>query len=1301
MAISQPDLTDPLPRCPASLIGRDREWAALIARCQHALAGDGGLFLVSGEAGIGKTALVRAVGAWATSRGFQVLHGSYILHPLAPPLDGLRQAIGQIFDLDPLLTQDEVETRVSDALASTWPGLQLHRPLLVQFLVPVGTDEGSQDAAGPEQRTRLCHVLANLLGTAAQTKPLLVSLEDLHWADPLSLEILSYLAPLLHHQRVLLLATCRPEETGAPTGPFAALRSQEQVQALVLSRLDLADVTRMILASGHGDDPAFCEQLYLRSEGVPFFIEQWLRACRDDLGAASVPPFSHLPAGVAQLLERRLARLSENELLVARALAVVGEVFETKTVSCVCGQPRQSLLPVLANLEDVRGLIRPTGDGGFAFSHNLLRQALYDAMPAALRQDLHRRLGELLEPTVELHPERVPVVAHHYLAGQLQSRTAGMLLRAAQQACALQAYESARGYLREAQAIPTDSVQITAQIEELLGDVARALGDTNEARSRWEAALSIQDDSTRASGLCFKIGRTCHDDLREQRRWYRQSLHRAPPDSPERAQALLYLAWNPEPEARDEDERQAQVARQMAQALRILRHRPKHPLFLRLLSTRLPYLRDRRSTNLPRVRRLLRRAIRLAEAQEYWPAVIHTYMNLASTYRGVDLAAAVCHTEEALRLARQYYPPGHPDISLGQVMLWRWRHALGEGGIERPDLDILSADSYEMHNYSLLAWRQHPRAAWDEHIRQLHLCLKPWCAAEIGKILTRLQRLAAETDQQSAFDELLHQLMHDHPRVMLEAGPTVLALTAGTAMPSIPDSATDRRGLIDLQWRDDSRASDYQRLPEDRVEITPAPEVGLGWLNCAPCLLTTADGDFLLEARLEEDSPPRRAGGLIVFQDRKIFLRLASGVDHAGQVSLCWHDGVQLRYVGTVYLPHRGVHLSLSRVGIHCEARFSFDGETWYTCGALDFGHPGPVEAGLFAECNYEHDFPQPFPVRFSDLALWTGRAPASTSLPQSKHNHYPLPTPERWYGMVGRSPSFRAFCTRLEQVARSPLTVLLYGETGAGKELAARAVHQLSGRRGPFVPVNVAALPVALIESELFGHRKGAFTGATGDREGFYQLASHGTLFLDEIGEFPLEAQAALHRALDSGEVQRLGGGAPEQVDVRCVVATSRDLGRAMEEGTFRKDLYFRLGQPLEVPPLRRRRDDIPLLVAALLAQDSRPQACGITRAAMDCLQAHDWPGNVRELQNVVNRALAAAADGIIDPPHLSLDPVRRPTSPARRSPVQPTAEELTRQLEEYGHNVAALSRHLGVNRRTLYRWLSRCGLSPRDPRP
>lgn len=240
-------------------------------------------------------------------------------------------------------------------------------------------------------------------------------------------------------------------------------------------------------------------------------------------------------------------------------------------------------------------------------------------------------------------------------------------------------------------------------------------------------------------------------------------------------------------------------------------------------------------------------------------------------------------------------------------------------------------------------------------------------------------------------------------------------------------------------------------------------------------------------------------------------------------------------------------------------------------------------------------------------------------------------------HSIVGRSPAMQSVLRQVRQVARTSATVLICGETGTGKELIAQAVHDLSGRRDRrLVSVNCAAISAGVVESELFGHEKGSFTGAVTTHEGRFEAANGGTLFMDEVGELPLDTQVKLLRVLQEGEFERVGSNEPREVDVRIVAATNRDLNDSVREGRFRADLLYRLNVfPIQMPPLRERMGDLPLLVDHLLTRLSaklgKPLR-GVSRASMVRLQLYPWPGNIRELQNVLERAAILAPGPIVD---------------------------------------------------------------------
>ncbi len=303
----------------------------------------------------------------------------------------------------------------------------------------------------------------------------------------------------------------------------------------------------------------------------------------------------------------------------------------------------------------------------------------------------------------------------------------------------------------------------------------------------------------------------------------------------------------------------------------------------------------------------------------------------------------------------------------------------------------------------------------------------------------------------------------------------------------------------------------------------------------------------------------------------------------------------------------------------------------------------GSVDEAVEAMKDGAHDFLQK-PVDSNHLLLLVSRA-----LEQEKLRTENILLREEWsrrYGfprIIGESDAIKRAVSETQRVAQTEATVLLLGESGTGKELFARAVHHLSARRDkPFVAINCAAIPETLIENELFGHERGAFTGASDKRVGKFELASGGTVFLDEIGELPLPVQGKLLRVIEEKVVDRIGGRAPVPVDVRVVAATNRDLKAAVENGDFRGDLFFRLAVfVLEIPPLRERDDDVILLAkhfAAQLGKDLRGRETTLSESAVTALNTHRWPGNVRELENAIERACILSDTMTIEPQDLGL---------------------------------------------------------------
>ena len=313
---------------------------------------------------------------------------------------------------------------------------------------------------------------------------------------------------------------------------------------------------------------------------------------------------------------------------------------------------------------------------------------------------------------------------------------------------------------------------------------------------------------------------------------------------------------------------------------------------------------------------------------------------------------------------------------------------------------------------------------------------------------------------------------------------------------------------------------------------------------------------------------------------------------------------------------------------------------------------------------------------------------------------------PRRFEQIIGSSPALESVLEQVERVAPTDSTVLIQGETGTGKELIARAIHNLSSRVGrPFIKLNCAAIPFDLLESELFGHEKGAFTGAIAQKIGRFELADKGTLFLDEVGDIPLALQPKLLRVLQEQEFERLGSGRTHQVNVRLVAATHRNLVEMAKRNEFRTDLYYRLSVfPVTLPPLRGRREDIPALVehfVEIYARRMGKEIDEISPETMSTFVSYQWPGNIRELQNFIERSVILTSGSILEAPLSSLNAAGPTESPEAVTLEEAERDHIRKILEQTrwvvsGPNGAAA--RLGMKRSTLYFRMQKLGISRSD---
>ncbi|HJU03738.1 MAG TPA: PEP-CTERM-box response regulator transcription factor [Nitrospiraceae bacterium] len=346
------------------------------------------------------------------------------------------------------------------------------------------------------------------------------------------------------------------------------------------------------------------------------------------------------------------------------------------------------------------------------------------------------------------------------------------------------------------------------------------------------------------------------------------------------------------------------------------------------------------------------------------------------------------------------------------------------------------------------------------------------------------------------------------------------------------------------------------------------------------------------------------------------------------------------------------------------------------------------------------YDFIQK-PVQIDALKIILQRASYLYQLEQENVKLQQQKTHEGFQDIIGMSAPMHQLFATIRRVAASDLAVLIMGESGTGKELVARAIHRESARRGgPFIAINCGAIPDTLLESELFGHEKGAFTGAHVQRKGRIESAQGGTLLLDEIGELPLALQVKLLRFLQEQRIERVGGREPIPVDTRVVAATNVNLGEALDQGLFRKDLFYRLGVvQITVPPLRERDDDLLYLAQAFVQRcrdELNVRVTGLSAEAQDAIQAYAWPGNVRELENRIKRAVVMAEGRILQPADLELSggPMPPPAVTLKEARTQMEKSLIRQALIRTNGNVTRAAEELGISRQTLHESMNKYGL-------
>ncbi len=1187
----------------------------------------------------------------------------------------------------------------------------------------------SANATHPHLRTFLCNeredtanmispqvlfpAIGDLLEQATALQPLILFLDDLQWADEGTLEWLDF---CLHQQEELplfLLAACRSEEFSGLQHFFERLQDARQQDRLLqrelapLDRSEVAELAHTVAPTEAWNENAI-EQIWHLSEGNPLLALENIRAHGD-----SAAPSTH-----SDPLRHRLQILpSETRNLLCQA-AVIGECFGVESLATALNQDPLETARTLDDIWHAQHLIGPDGEG-YRFAHARYREVLLESMSPALRRQYHARLaaqGNHIAP--EQHT--------YHLVHSSDVRTgARALLKQGDDLRYRANYRDVLRFYTEA----LWHVQDQGNDDELLLEIYQRIGDLQLwaahepelARGYYEVALRwVQSPQQHALLLArlaetfFQPNNLCHIE---------RALHFLGDGGPAplRDWLEMRLLQTREVASLEQEFQFAERAQRVYEAEEL-------PLELRLQAHSNYMWHSVRINSDPMHTLALYEEHAQLLPDRGWQTA-HHYSNVSQACLGAGRPERALHYAQQ---ARELFTELQQGLLAQQafdreLVCYLFTHQFGS--FRTKVAHLFNNNHFDgglyAHTYEMLC-----KTWWHDQTDE-----GPHWAASSIDLMHYYVPQTASANQRTIPNEALHHLGAAE-RVLRRAGQKERAQQA----------ISEHRGRlaevgydVDIVWYFAEKATrppmaigcdlaDWQpTLGHARSEVLQVrkslcfhalPLQGFVLLNM-PRLTRRVSGDFTIECTVQSGSEVQNgiyeswrlkgegktnpmavgAGGIVVIFNLREKLRLAAHVCEPSEVFMELRSGDQRWTPGRGLLDddERPVRLRLERRGALFSAYAANEGDAqWYTCGQVELPHWGEVQVGLWGESPVDL---YPAQTERAETRIWDIALECAEEMATTVEEEIQL-LPEIRYAdalpdFVAAAPATRTLLKNVQRAAQSELPALICGETGTGKELIARALHQCGPRKdGPYVPLNCAAIAPHLLESELFGHVRGAFTGAHQNRGGLFEAADEGILFLDEIGDASLELQARLLRVLEDREVRRVGATRAKKVDVRIVAATNRDLEKDIANGRFRRDLYYRLrGIELVLPPLRQRRADIAVLVAHSLSELARRRHIErpeITQRAMELLKNYDWPGNVRELLHEVERAAEAAEFAVIRSFHLAhLAP--RSNAESQQVNSESEREQLVAALRTTGGNVKEAAEHLGISRNTIYRRLRR----------
>jgi transcriptional regulator with AAA-type ATPase domain len=1240
------------------------------------------LVLISAPAGTGKTALVRHFLHTTDSR-CTAAAGRGWDNRAAVAYHALREALLQL------------------------PRSQEPSPVLIRAFLDGPTDEQRKILA-PEA---LFPALAAYLDGQARNVPLCLFLDDLQWADEGTLEWLDFAFHQMEGIPLLWLGAYRSEEASSLQS-LLRRRSQWYVtgrfRECALERLDRGEVEELVrrMVPDARQREGLSNRVWKRSEGLILLAVEEIRCWRE--GRAETP------AGQA-LIAERLTGLAPADEELLRCAAVIGERFETAPLAAALERDALEVTQRLDRLCQEQALLEEDGPG-FCFAHSRYREALLEGMTQALRQSYHARLVQ--QPQHLRSEERT---YHLVYSGDIELGVPALLDEGDRTLMQMDWRDAQRYYveaLRRIQETGVPDAGFFLSIFQRLGDLQLAIGKHVIARTYYEAARCWTRTAEEQILLFCRLAETYRGGTPRQRGCLEEAIRLLP-----QVQNLNLHNWvtlrraTAAPWLEEEDlPRISQLRRQT----RPIEDLPRE--FFKLLESN--SIDDIAVEQGQGGIKCHHEHLETIPADSLMAADHHEHLAAIHKKISGDFGQSLEH----IRAARKIYQ------TLGRTFLWQvtyWNELsilVDSGALQeaRAMLRDVEPNSLEEKQFLFLCrtWiHDRPPEGLEWASRAMRgmatfYLQYPTDGGHLGTCHWELgifERIFREMGEQEAF----RQQITDFKEKLTAAGyktEGIWFLKDRIDLAKIPSAG-------DLQEWDWQMGQEENGLVFRQNELIFQAAASLRQVpRKTPQIMRKVSGDFILEGTfhagadvLESILDCRKykaaggtaplasgCGGLRVGRGRFNQLTLHVHSHHPGQVLFDINQEGDRKTLARGLLEDTPVRLRIEKRGSQFRAYASNQGERWYCCGEIDLPDWERVEISVYGEelSELSRNMAERFKTRCWDIGLaLTGR---EIQITQSGQSLYPLPEPIYAPDLphfVTADAKMKLVLERVRQAAHGSLPLLIQGATGTGKELVARAVHQFGDRsRRPFVPLNCASLSNSLLESELFGHVRGAFTGAYDSRAGFFEVAHGGILFLDEIGDAAPELQARLLRILEEQKVRRLGDDRQRPVDVRIVAATNCDLQRGMADGRFRRDLYYRLqGLELHLPSLCDRQEDIPHLVSHVLRLWSRRRKApvpGITRDAMEILVGYGWPGNVRELLHAVERAAEEADEGPISPAHLSVQSPESPISPKPSS--QDECREILAALRAEGGNVTAAARRLRIHRNTIYRKMRRLGIDP-----